>query len=183
MILRFQHTLGCLLSATVACAALLPPAVGHVHAGGDRAHVHSAAWDADEHAAFHAHHGEHAEHHEHATLHEHGPADAHRLHAAGEWHAHLCFFGLSLTLPLPADGEFPGADDDDQRVVFLGPQTSEDPGLTTRDAGDDVALDCVRTASESSLDALRDRATGSAPVESPPLCDTARHARSGVQLA
>lgn len=179
-----------LLSAMLALSGLAPPAIEHAHRDGDRAHgyhrEHGAvigSWDHDaDHATGHPHH--HADHG--ARLGQGSLAVAHLEvePAAGSpvVHRHLLWLGFELTLPAPAEKQpyDEGAGSGGETFVrLIGEQPPElaRPALAVDRPPAPLAAPPERITAASARQSLAATAVVAAP-----LCDTARHERSGVQL-
>ncbi|MEX0703343.1 MAG: hypothetical protein WD069_14710 [Planctomycetales bacterium] len=170
------------LSAAVAMAAVMPPAVGHSHADGDRPHDHRIAGAGHSHpraaTAKHHHRHEDGREHSHAPEEQGGTVEAPTVP-----HRHAWFLFVDWTVP--ARGSHDPAP--------FGPEWSEviqlarlwEPGAVLAGAGADVS----RLAQPSALagripdPAIEEaRHRGDWARESIPLCDAARHACAGVLL-
>jgi hypothetical protein len=154
----------------------------HEHAHGDKAHDHNPT-SLQDHAELHE--GECSHHHLHDT-HE-GPANSAAPAGVQQIsdsvkHTHLCWFGICFSLPNSHDSD---SDTQSER---------NEPGIVP-----EVSAATVMAAQSPTLEAtyeLRQECAGGVPVAAEvthatftcipaiaaPLCDTARHERSGVQL-
>lgn len=161
-----------LLAALLSIATAVPPATRHAHANGAEPHRHGehrAGTHHDHQRHSHAHHGEH----EHADN-----------CAAPTAHLHLALFLFDLTLPVPSsDG-----DPRDEDRWFDGEATRIvrvlDQELAPESGSPASAVDFWAAALRP-LDVFSDPfgvEAVSETVTSLPLCDSARRARSGVQL-
>jgi hypothetical protein len=185
MITGIQIGLRVLLAAMVALATLMPEPIRHAHAGGEHPHSH----DADGHVHYPADDlPNEADHHGHAnSCHSHG--DHHALNGheaelltASTSHWHYFWFGLNVTLSDPLSGHESNEADHDA-VPWIGLASNDTVSLVPPQ---------VSLAEFLSLDATQAFASGptlciircNAPPQriAAPLCDTARHERSGVQL-
>jgi hypothetical protein len=154
----------------LAVAVLAPgigqsPAFRHRHAGGDRPHHHAEGL-----AVCHLH--------RHAEVGD----DEHDDAGGGVLHVHVSFFGLELILPQESsDEELPRRD----HVPALVPLNMDVVAATF--ASDPDCRPAPVASTDSPLEPApvgafslsHPRVARSAPL----LCDTARHERSGVQLA
>jgi len=168
------------LSAAVLVWSLVPPAVQHSHAGGDdRAHAHDRA-DLGLEAANVHHHVHQADERAHA----HSESSA-AIVAGGEaTHLHFEWLGFRLTLPVDgSSGDESGEPSDPELLFVRVGRTSLDQshlGTGLDKSPTHLELDAVPTA----IAAVRFTVTSSRlPLTSHPLCDRARHERSGVLLA
>lgn len=152
--------------------AVQPPPIRHAHSGGDQPHQHIAA---SEHT-----HPLHRGHAHSEADHSVAPADDAQL---PQVHRHYSFFGFDLALPDRADGEH-DADHFSFVCALVGPAADGKAPVTDSWP---AALPEPLGDSPDRLDAPGDgRPAHLAPqraLPAGPLCDTARHARSGVQLA
>lgn len=168
--LRIGLTL--LLAATVLLGGLMPPAVQHAHAGGDRAHKHHRII-AD------------------ASVDVHGPSHSHR-HASGEHshaadgitaHSHRVLFGFDACLPLGEHQDVPdGSDVDGQQVTLARLLDSQIVSLSAPTMKWlFISLPSLKAFSTDSI-AVPGLRSSRSELASLPLCDSARGERSGVQL-
>ena len=175
------------------CAAVLisgsQVGVRHAHAGGDVPHTHGS--DGDPHASSqghlrhsHCHGGDgHGHCHPHERPHKTEAREDLALLSPITAHIHVRLLGFQLTLPVPPGSET--GEDCSQPVLvsllnseFLQAQSSSSndgrlrdiymPVSLLRDTGFVRSDRCIRPADNR--------------PSSPPLCDAARHERSGVQL-
>jgi hypothetical protein len=137
------------------------PAWQHAHPAGDRPHSHHDDWHHDSRHHGHGHHGQEREH-----------------HGAGESHAHVhvTLLGIGFTLPAP--------DNDSEEESEQGHPTYLVTAPIASVAGASLwhLVWCAQPLPElgqisPSTGTFRPQTVGAAP-----LCDTARHERSGVQL-
>jgi len=129
------------------------PARQHSHAAGDRPHSHLHT------RHVHTHHG-----HDHA----------HNGVESSYAHVHVTLFGVDFTLPADSDEDT----DHDARCTFLGPSPSGvvmDQSASHSSLVAEPVMDAGRPL--SIVPTFRSIAAAAAP-----LCDTARHERSGVLL-
>ena len=136
------------------------PARQHSHAAGDRPHSHLHARHVHAHDVD-AHHGHDHEH-------------AHNGVDSSYAHVHVTLFGVDFTLPADSDDD----ENHDVRCTFLGPAPS---GVETDQSNSQLSVvaEPVMGAGRplSIVPPFRSIAAAAAP-----LCDTARHERSGVLL-
>jgi len=170
------------LAAVVLIAALLPPGVRYVHGGMDRPFAHHDHDEPLDTAVSPGHH------HDGDNHHEHGSAGTPPVPAASlsddRWHLHMALVLIDLTLPAPsepADGEGDPSDEDTS-IVRCGRGFL--PGVQGR-TGSDGRFSSTDGLALPTSDAvvLQTVVSSPPPVATAPLCDRARHARSGVQLA
>lgn len=165
-----------LLSALVLAWGIVPPAIRHGHhEGGDRDHRHDAvARDCDDHGA----HGHKTEEHAHDDALGVSPGAQDRFVV----HLHWRLFGIDFSVPVPKNGQQDEENDDaEPSVVRL---VDSVPTLTVEINGFAGAF--PETVSQLGLDSPMVESSPSRPpslVPSVPLCDRARHERSGVLLA
>jgi hypothetical protein len=166
-----------LLAALLLAPGTLPLGLAHAHPGADRPHHHHAEdgfVDAD-------HHDDHDDHEDHQWGEDLGPA----LESASTSHVHFSWLGFDLTLPGPPGGGEP-----------------DDPGTTATTPALIGTLDAPTGGTMGPLSWLAPWLLATHPFAwsgpppapcrprlrppsnpSPPLCDSARHERSGVQLS
>lgn len=169
-----------LLCAAVLVSGSKPVAMRHAHADGDIPHAHGRY--ACEHPRSRvAHHRGH-DHHHHDGDEAH---DAVLSLGAGAvvWHVHVWVLGFELTWPVSPDSQ---TEDEAPEPVIVSLAESEllPPGLSPAKYGV-VSDECLPAKLADNSGFLRsDRRIQPAEdwPSSPPLCDTARHERSGVQL-
>ena len=162
-----------LLSLAVLVAGVMPPGQVHAHHDGDLPHGHKT--DVQRHADLHV-----SQSHHHGQDHHRGQAAS--LDSGPRRHMHLVFFGIELTSPFSdEDDERDAAAIGDQialvRLLDERGQVSEDQARLRLLEPDDLSYgsgECERS--------LVHRGSTPPPVTVPPLCDRARHERSGVQL-
>ncbi len=131
------------------------PAWKHAHPGGDQPHGHLHEHDLHEH-----------------DLHEH---DLHEHEGAGEsqWHLHVALFGVEFTLPAEPDND--DADAGELSYLIAAPAT-----LTVAQASVSLVPSAVSLNTARPLQLLPHFRPK--PASAAPLCDAARHERSGVLL-
>ncbi len=147
------------------------PGLWHAHAGGERPHRHHTPT---------AKHCEHEyKHHGHSHAHPH-PSEL----LGADSHVHLWLFGFEFaSLPLPYDSR---EDSDGEWRQFVASPFSVGPSVRQL-SGTEYNLFVVAIVNDRLLETrpislhLADR-FASLPAIAAPLCDTARHERSGVQL-
>jgi hypothetical protein len=177
-----RRPIALLLAALTLASGLLPPALGHAHDGGDRSHRH----DHDQ-----AHHDHRHASPDHVDAHDDGHAEHHRASApAGPAvgrlataHLHIDLGAFGLTIPSPSGSpEGPG------RPAPAGPAigAADDETIPARIDASRFAMPWPGSLAIARVDAapalpsvLRFAASRGT---SPPLCDAARHERSGVLL-
>jgi hypothetical protein len=168
------------------------PAYRHTHVGGDSAHTHKV--DRSHHASEPVGDG-HCHHHGHGHSHAHHHAHSHHLktHPADEDdprnsgasqinHVHICWFGIEFTVPEPASA--PGESQEPEISLLVMPISS--PILIGSDSGRTAAWGAMHSAVMPNALCASRCLTNRFSVKTclaNPLCDTARHERSGVQLA
>ena len=150
--MRTHHLIAVVLAV---CTLLIGvPARQHAHAAGDRPHSHG-----------HGH--EHSRH-----VHEHG--HEHDGLGSSYAHVHVTLFGVDFTLPANSDDD----EGREERCTFLG-QTPSGIELDRSASHFSVVAEPVFDFGElfPVVATFRSIAASAAP-----LCDTARHERSGVLL-
>ena len=178
-----QSATSMLLSALVLTAAVAPPAVRHVHslAGGSRLqHEHSS----HRHGPGHDRHSPDIESSgQHGELTTHLPPMNTAVIACGVvWHLHLLLLGVEVTLP---DRSSDNEDRRSQPGCEFALLRSGDELLLQQSSGSmSVVSAALQSLPSSQGDAapLQVAAPHSPQVCSMPLCDRARHERSGVLL-
>ena len=189
-----NHWVRFLLSLTVGSTGFFTPGLKHTHAGGASHHEHHAPQvpQADHPCERHASggyahsHGHVAHEHEHiAKSSGDGPeqltASSVGNIADATTHVHVGFFGFCLTLPV--SGESQQSDNKNELPILVRaasgcspcvPQLSSSVGsFAPTSAGLEMAELAVCIVARFSV----------VPRSATALCDTARHERSGVQLA
>lgn len=176
---RCERFLAAALSTAMLAATIMPPAVGHAHAEGDRPHEHSvAAHDHGPEAAEHAHH-----HRGEACGHSHGSVrDVETAKSPPVAHRHVWFLFVEWTLPA-RDSE--GKESDE-------PEPPESIRIARLSDAEAVVPAAMPHLSLGVLPAWIDRMPVPAMLAEPnraehgpdalPLCDTARHECAGVLL-
>lgn len=186
---QFHKSLTAFLSCSVLASALMPPALCHSHADGDRHHSHKT----------HEHQHADSHHHTRDAGHGHSSPDHHETAAieskrfseetsVSPAHIHLTILGLAFSLPSPrgqgSKAPFLPFDSsgDDFEVVRLTDDT-----LTLSPVDLNSAVDVsiayfltVDDASESGIEFAQQTRDGAACRVR--LCDVARLERSGVLL-
>jgi len=193
MIVALHNGMRELLSMMVALATVTPAPVRHLHAGGEHphwhdadGHVHYGAEDLaatmiaedDDYGHGHSHHGD--LHHEEGDHHDACVSDS-RLLASAANHWHLLLFGLNVMLPVPPGGQ-DGDEDDQGAMRWLGLAAGDNVSLQMNEGpAESISLDMVQVA--SAVPTLCTVEFHASPQRiAAPLCDAARHERSGVQL-
>jgi len=161
----------------------------HAHAGGDAPHTHGS--DGDPHVSSHCHnHDNHCHEgsgHGHRHPHQHpGEMEMPAADATIEpvtAHVHVWLLGFQFTLPVPRGSE---TEDEGSQPILISLASGEfvqAPCLSPKnDCAGNLCLTPSLLRNEGFLPPeLSCRSAESRP-SSPPLCDTARHERSGVQL-
>ena len=162
------------LAALVLLSGAVSPATAHAHPGGDEPHHHGPSE-----VSGHSHHI--SGHTHHALCPQEAARHGHLEPSVA--HIHLCVWGFEVQLPMP-DAPFEESGDVplvDQAVLYRlvelpeaqPPQpTSGSVGCPSQGVADGTAV--ADEPSQGRQSAKR--------VLSQPLCDAARHERSGVQL-
>ena len=164
-----------LLSAFLVAAGVASPAARHVHPLSEGLVEHD-----HDHATGHCHSGTPDHPREGHGEHQHAPLVA----GLGDlWHLHFALLGIEFTLPdtLPVEENRSGGSGFE--LILLRPSEEPLPALAT--CHESTAKLAASAAMSQSVDAAPCQTVTAAPppVESAPLCDRARHERSGVQLA
>lgn len=173
---RPSRSISLLLAALTLASGLLPPSLGHAHPDGDRPHRHDRGHDhlaGSDHVA--AHHGGHAGH-------PRGPDPAGPALGRPETaHLHLDLGAFGLTIPTPS-----GAPEGLGRPAPGGPAilAADDEPIPARLREARIAAAWPASLAVSWVEAapppLPSPRSAASPGTSPPLCDAARHERSGV---
>jgi hypothetical protein len=98
-------------------------------------------------------------------------------------HTHVLWFGFTFTLP--AHNESQGADDELLRGVglqFVPPNCESVVNVMLNDVSSPFVMPPLERASRSAFVQANGEQSFVTPVISAPLCDTARHERSGAQI-
>ena len=180
----------CLKKLTVVCLAtslvsgnFVYPGVAHAHPGGDRPHRLDEGLQEHRHALHHDHgaveHGRHEA--SHAPTHSRSLVIA-ALESELLWHIHASFLGFEITIPCS-----PPTGDEEHSSRLLARSYFTVDRAATSNPTDLGFLYALLWASEKSS---KWEAVASSPFLNrraasrgeAPLCDTARHERSGVQL-
>ncbi len=171
---RTKHTLCYALAMLASVASIAPPAIRHVHPGGDQPHD-LATTEASRHGHRHSVGGHH--HHEHAS------SESAEVAALGDlaWHLHFEWMGIEVTLPSSS----PPLDESDEQdgPVLVRPDS---PMIVKGSAEEQTArvatiLCCPSIAGDGTVVCRVLRGLHQQRTEAL-LCDTARQWRSGVQL-
>ena len=164
-----------LLSALVLAWGVAPSAIRHGHEGGeDTSHRHDAV----------AHHGHHDDARGHLTNEDSQAVEAELSSAVLRnlvVHLHWNLLGVDFSVPVSEDEQPSDGSSAEELVVVPLVDSVPNPVL---DRGGGVNCDSV-TVQQPGLDAAVDEPpslTTAAPTQSAPLCDCARHERSGVLL-
>jgi len=179
---RFVIAGRALLAASVLLTGTITPGISHAHGEGSRAHEHQAA---REHAHKHSHYG-----HSHASRNDQRALPVVLTDSAGfcsgcTQHVHISCFGWSFTLPAESkDGESDFDASGSPAVVIVRPlDVMATTALSESSIGAALwALEAFE-ATDCSTSALTRPRFSCTPIAVRPLCDTARHERSGVQLS
>jgi len=155
------------LSATLLLASGGAPTLEHSHAGGENQHDHAAL---AEHSHDHGHDGTHGHENPTATT---GISNS-------VCHVHVSLLGVNFTFPSSPGPNESKSDSGKQTAVIAGVVGASMPPVQVRTAFDFAPLG-------TRLDYYRPVLPvaprfSCIPAISAPLCDTARHERSGVQL-
>ena len=182
----FHKALTLLLTTAVLTGSLLPPALSHAHAEGDRPHSQrSEAVINDDHA-----HSHHTEKHDHADHSEQDRGESMPPFLVGgtkesSIHLHVFVFGIDFSIPMPhRDGsDDPLTPDDGGHIEYV--RLTTDVVLASR-VDLSVAVDVAAAASvfPDRHDAALSLTArfGIRTVDRILLCDGARFERSGVLL-
>ncbi len=175
-----RASLNCLLSASLLVWSLAPPAVQHEHAGGtDLSHHHDRA-DAVPDAI----HGACRLHRGNGWGQTDSAAAASKAIAGQASHFHFDWLGFRLMFPDPDSPTDKGQDHSTPKLLFiqagrdsvpqvhLGSRLDKSLSLSSPDG---IAIETAVACPATSCSFLR--------ITSHPLCDRARHERSGVLLA
>jgi hypothetical protein len=174
-----------LMAATVLAWSLSPPAVEHAHEGGaDLTHQHDCAAATDgTYGSDHAHDA-HSSEHAHDAEHTHSVAVVSAVPFGDASHFHFQWLGFRLTLPGDSLPTKKGDGSNTSKLLFV--QASR-PSLSQFQLGtrfDDSLTPLCLDAMATDIAATCPAVSGSLPlVKTHPLCDRARHERSGVLLA
>jgi hypothetical protein len=171
-----KRGLGLLLAAVLASRAASPPGFYHVHAGGDQPHRHHSLAGLD-----HADdgHGDHALSTNSRYEHDGGWQGVWSDLQPAIAHTHFCWFGWEMSLPLPAipDDSVPG--EDGSELILVQVMGDHEWNLQPpAQSATILPLDYRAPLAEAAIDRPPEHA--SSPALIPPLCDSARHERSGV---
>lgn len=177
-----------LLSGAVLASSVLPPAVCHAHAEGNRSHSHDGA-DEEQAADEHHHHGHHHHHHATHSDHKHDPPEPDDGDGGGSEpavaHLHFLIAGFDFSWPLPSDNGSSGPltpATDNAGFLGVGRLTDDTIAVTRIDLSSavDVSFGHLMTigASADAGDATARWLRGR--VDRTFLCDSARCERSGV---
>ncbi|MBI1903704.1 MAG: hypothetical protein HYS13_21585 [Planctomycetia bacterium] len=185
---HLRLALGLPITAAMLVTGVIPPAVRHAHADGEKPHDHSTSPVVHSHGHHrHVHH-----HHDHSARHHHRYHDdamtATTVSVRGVTeHWHLRLFGWDLTLPVQdRENSQRHPLDDGNRLAALVRLPQGDAVLASPTlVASMLHLDAMAPGEFLNADAcngLRGSAHRPRLLASLPLCDAARHERSGVQL-
>ena len=171
-----------LMAAMLLATSGMPPAISHVHSGGDRPHQHGSGRAHDHYSHLDSLPANHS--------HPHGDAgidDDHFAVAAAppaSRHVHLSCLVFELTFPVSSLP--PGQEEDDNSDASSAYYLVPDDGCAadlrpSQSAFVAMQLEPLGLSSRELVDVPLAR-FGLTTVIAAPLCDTARHERSGVQL-
>lgn len=175
---RFRTGATLLLSAVVMAGTVVSPVVRHSHSGGERAHDHVAASTVHEHRHGQEHDGREHHGHRHAHRHSHDAS----LNGASP-HVHLNFLGWALFLPAPLsdplDAHGNSTAEPQPRLVRL----VDHDQIHSRDSSPALGMSGMPSilVSYESVAPVRRLWDPQILSSAQPLCDSARHERSGVQ--
>ena len=180
---RFQCVMRVAVSAGLLTMALTPPAVRHVHAGGERQHKHPLenARSAPGIAHSHTDSGTHSHHHPH---HRAIVRRERQYSWGGVDHCHFAWLGFEFVLPTPTSPA-PSQGDEDRVAQEIVPVFVANDFVDGPQHARAIAAAPLVALALPSIDGLPAEAApwiAPAGAISNLLCDTARHERSGVQL-
>jgi hypothetical protein len=168
------------LSAALLASAGATPGIQHSHEGGNRPHHHTAKV---EHSHSHSYHHHEHSHHEHSHV-----AAAPIREAAFEIsncfrHLHVFWLGMELTFPSPASPNDQNSASDG-RTQFVATSLLGNSAVSqqTHRAPDALLTPIATHGPDSIVTVPISGRFSNTPAAVTPLCDTARHERSGVQL-
>lgn len=169
-----------LLSGTVLAWSLSPPAVQHAHEGGtDLCHHHGCA-DTDRDEGDGAHLSRHAS----DCRQTHSAAVVPNAIAGQASHLHFEWLGFRLTLPDTDSPSKKGEDRSASKLLFVQASRDSVPQVYSGTRLDrSLTLLSPQAVSADITAACPAVSCSLLPVIPHPLCDRARHERSGVQLA
>jgi hypothetical protein len=168
MLAGFKSVIRIALALSLALPYITPPTIEHRHVHGDQSHSHELAEPDHDEVAEHQHYHD-------ADEDDHGMY----LSAASDLHRHWFFLGWELSWPVPQH------DDDDQPrpqttiVSIIGDETLS---FSPSDSWSALILAAPDTPGCRKVPVVRP-SPQRFRAELNLLCDTARHERSGVQLA
>lgn len=182
---HFRRLMSLLLAVLLVASAIAPPTVGHTHevaSEGSIHHVHRGAAPSSrrESRSYGVHHRHVNGQHVHAAHSQPRQADMGR---AAWWHLHLHWFGFQLTLP---DPDFSPDDDEqctDHKILVSATIQDSEFCHVNRSSWVTCCVWPVASLALESVAALQARWATRPPVLCAPLCDSARHERTGVLLA
>lgn len=177
-----------LLSGAVLASSVLPPAVCHAHAGGNRHHSHDEPASND-HNRDHGHHHHVADDSDHEGHDHQRPAnELPQSEAEIELtvaHLHFSIAGFDFSLPLPSDDGSNGPTSDDAGYLQFVRLTDDTTTVSRVDLSAAVELSTpAPRAFNPSVDAAVQAARWlcARTADRTLLCDSARCERSGVLL-
>ncbi len=166
-----------LQTALLLAVSLAPPGVRHSHSLGERVAGHHRHAAADGHV-----------HNHHHVAHRHpGSLEGSVCTAIGErpgWHLHLNMLGFEMTLPDPlsSSNESESSGHPNVVAVAVGREVLSDAATLPSSVPQGSPLTTTPT-SQSDAAPMLAVVWSDPPVSCTPLCDRARHERSGVLLA
>ena len=168
-----------LLAATVLAWSLSPPAVQHTHEGGiDLPHHHDCAVAVQDETD-----GVHLSHHASDCGQPYSVAVVSKAIAGQASHFHFEWLGFRLTLPDTDSPAKKGGDRSTSKMLFVQASRGSVPQVHSGSRLDTsltlLSPDAIAADIEAACPAV---SCSLLPVTSHPLCDRARHERSGVQL-
>ncbi len=174
-----HRSISLLLTAAVLAGAVLPPAVGHAHVGGDESHSHEQEHAYDDHVHHHAH--------QHVDEGHGDDRNGDDVFGSSVPHLHLSVAGFNFSLPLPIDGHShrPFLPMNDDVGVFAVVSLTDDFTIVSQvdlativdvSVADVVTSDVSTDEDDARARWLKGRADRIF------LCDSARCERSGVLL-
>jgi len=169
-----------MMAATVLAWSLSPPGVRHTHDGGNEPSHHHECGEAHHHATD-ASHGSHPAHDKGQN---HPLAVVSEVSAGEVSHLHFQWFGFRLAFP---DDELPskkGEERSNVKLLFIQTGHAFVPQFHSGGRFDKsptfLCPDAMATGIATAYPAV---SCAFLPITPTPLCDRARHERSGVQLA
>ena len=176
---RFQTGVSLVLSALMLTGGVAPLGIRHAHAEGGKRHRHEGEQTASSHED-HAHHSESHTHHD-AQLPAHKPGCGCSSIADAISHIHVTLLGVDFVLPTSDTPDNQQNDDLSDSVVVWLCGESYTGQLTQQNPRELLPLH-ARTLDLENVERFVRFISGSPPVTSQPLCDSARLERTGVRL-